>query len=335
MKKIKVGILGAGLIAEEHAISLSAIGAVKEILVFDVDAARAEKMARKFSATVAASQDALIGECDLVWICTPPAFHLAAIEAAADAGKPIFCEKPLAHTAEEAKKIRTLVKRRKLVFHMGQSGRYSKSFAMMKQAVERGDVGDVRQVWSVRQGRLDVKSTPAWRMDDRASGGVAVELGVHEIDFINWIAGPPRAVTARGDGRLVGKKFTDTVSALGDLKGGATARLDLCWAHPRYLWQRGVDGSAGSLVFDDAQFNAFTLHIPGKKPKVIRTGETDWKNWDTGENLTFRAQDRAVVLAVRKGEKPAVTVDDGYDAVRVAAAINESVKAGKPVKVTR
>lgn len=333
MKSLKIGIVGAGLIADQHAISLSAIRSVKQLAFFDADAKRASNLARKYEGVAAQSLDDLVSETDLLWICTPPAFHMQAIVAAVDAKKPIFCEKPLGHTLDEANAIRTLIVRSKTPFYMGQSGRYSKCFRMIHKAVAKGDIGKPHNVWSIRQGYLNPKATPAWRMDDRKSGGAVVELGVHEIDFINWIAGPWKSVVAHGSSHLVGKKFTDTVSTLGTLQSGGTARIDLSWSNPRYLWQRGVDGEEGSIFFDDSVFNAFEIHRPGRKVRIVTTGEKDWKDPETGENLSFRAQNRTIIKAVLAGTAPEVTLDDGLAAVRVGHAIRSAVRSGQPVKV--
>ena len=82
MQEIHVGLLGAGLIAREHALSLKLNPRVGKRTVFDVDPGRAESLAKDYEGHAIGSEDELVRECDVVWICTPPAFHAAAIERA-------------------------------------------------------------------------------------------------------------------------------------------------------------------------------------------------------------------------------------------------------------
>ncbi len=331
MKKFRIGIVGAGLIAKDHAKSLTRLPSVKSVSFFDTDTDRAHQAAEQYHARVSRSLRELANESDVVWICTPPFGRREAILEACRAKRPIFCEKPLGISLNECRFVENAVRKAGIRFFMGQSNRYSTFFQKMKALVEDGAIGRPTMVWSTRLGLLDPKTAAPWRLNDRLSGGTVIELGVHEIDFTRWIGGDWQTVSAVASSRiLVPGKFQDTLVAVGTLRGGVIARIDLSWANPRYLWQRGVEGEKGSLFFDDCNLNVQWLR-PSKKPVVFTKFE--WTNKDK-ENLTLRDQAIDIFNALSKNKKATVTLCDGFAAVRVALAMRESARTGRVVKIS-
>src|SRR5688572_23355250 len=101
---VRVGFLGAGLIATYHSKSLRQSGAdVTWAGVYDPDRDRAERFAAAAGATVCPSEDDVLDGCDAVYVCTWTSEHRRLVEAAADRGLPVFCEKPLATTLDDAR----------------------------------------------------------------------------------------------------------------------------------------------------------------------------------------------------------------------------------------
>jgi predicted dehydrogenase len=333
-KRFRIGVVGAGIIAREHALSLVRNPRVEQLLVFDADPARAEQFGRDFNARPIGSMDQLVDDCDIVWLCSPPGFHLDGVRRACAARKPIFCEKPLAITLRDGEAIRDAVRKAKVPFFMGHSGRFAIAFMKMKQIVERGDIGELTAVWSNRLGYLDPKVHPAWRFTDEQSGGVIVELGIHEIDFTRWIGGDWKQVYATGSSATLNRgKFQDQVVGTGPLRKSGAATVNVSWANPRYLWQRGIDGTKASLFWDDSDYNHVILMKPGKEPKKIPLGLSFWKDKETGENFSLREQAHAILGAMEKGSPPPVKLEDGYEALKLARAMKDSVRSGKIVPI--
>lgn len=336
MKNIHVGVLGAGLIAQEHLATLTRSPMVGSISVHDTDTKRCDALCSQYGAAPVSSLQALVDTCDLLWICTPPVAHREAVAAACKAGKAVFCEKPLAHTIADAKAIRQMVSKSGVPFFMGQSGRYTPAFVKIKQMVDQGLIGDVIYAWSTRHGYLNPKVTPAWRMDDKLSGGVIVEFGIHEIDFVQWVAGRLVEVSAVSTSKVINPgKFTEAVTAIGTCESGAKAKIEVSWANPRYLWQRGVEGTKGSLFYNDSDFNNVELHVPGKKPKTINAGNLPWKNMETGENLTFKYQAKAVLESLTKSKQSTVGLEVGLSAIQAAQSIIKAAASGKTTAVPK
>ena len=332
MRKFHIGIVGAGLIAKDHANSLKRNPQVRSITWFDMDAKRAAEAVAQHGGCIARSVRDLVRHSDIVWVCTPPFGRKAAIMEACRAGKPIFCEKPLGLSETDLRFVENAVKKAGVPFFMGQSGRYSHFFQKIKELVVKGAIGKPTLVWSTRLGYLDPKHQAKWRFDDKLGGGVLIELGVHELDYIRWIGGDFTSVSAVASSRiLVPGKFQDTVEGIGTLRSGAIVRLTISWANPRYLWQRGVEGEEGSIFFDDCRVREVHVLRPGKKPVIHPTG--DWKDHKTNENLSLKDQAIAVLNALAKGKKPEVGIEDGAAAVRAGLAMRESAKFGRVVKL--
>jgi myo-inositol 2-dehydrogenase/D-chiro-inositol 1-dehydrogenase len=331
MNKFRIGIAGAGIISRDHALSLGRMPNVSQIAFYDFDGSRAEALAAQFEAGVASSLQELIAGCDILWVCTPPFAHREAIEAACAAGRAVFCEKPLGFSHEDCTAIAAAVQASGIPFFMGQSGRYATFFMKMKELVTAGAIGEPRLIWSTRLGHFDPATVPPWRVDDRKSGGLMIEFGVHELDFMGWIGGAWRDVYARSSSLMGHPNFQDTVSAVGALQSGVTMRLDVSGGSPRYLWQRGIEGTAGSLLFDDVNVKEITLNRLGKSPEKIESG--DWQDPATGENLSLRDQSIAVLDALDSGSPPPVSLQEGWAAVRAALAVQQSARTGKVVHI--
>jgi myo-inositol 2-dehydrogenase/D-chiro-inositol 1-dehydrogenase len=329
MKKTSIGIVGAGLIARDHANTLHRLPGVGGLVVHDADGGRAAALAAQCGGRVARGLREIVAASDLVWVCTPPFARTEALREACRQRKAIFCEKPLGLSARQCREVAAMVKRARVPFYMGQSGRFSSWFMKMKALVEDGAIGQLTRAWSTRLGWLDRKRAPAWRWNDRLSGGCVIELGVHEIDFIRWVGGDWKSVHAATSSRVVVPgRYQDTAVATGLLRGGAIAHLAVSWASPRYLWQRGIEGTRGSLFFDDAKPDVHLLR-PGKKPVIFKGA--DWLDRKTGENMSLKAQAIAALRALRGGAPFGVALRDGLEAVRVAAAIRESAAHGRVV----
>lgn len=330
-ERLRIGIVGAGAIAREHSLSLRASVLVEKLLYFDADAVRARQLADEFQGECLATLDQLIEACDIVWICTPPFARRAAIEAACAARRPLFCEKPLALSATELEWVEAMIAASGVPFFMGQSNRFAAFFQKMKALVEEGAIGAVTKVWSSRLGWLDPQKTPAWRMDDGQGGGTLIELGVHEIDFMRWVGGEWQAVYAQSPPPvLLPGQFQDTVTALGTFQNGATASLNVSWASPRYLWQRGVEGTTGSLFFDDSNIRQIELHRAHAEPEFF---PVEWEPLRPGENPSLRFQADAVLGSLINGQAPPVSLHDGAQAIRIALAMRESVASRQCVEL--
>jgi UDP-N-acetylglucosamine 3-dehydrogenase len=195
---INVAILGSGFMGRAHASNYEMLaGRVRVKTVYGRNAETVATLAGQLGAGATSDLDAAIADHDVdaVDICLPTALHRDAAERALAAGKHVFLEKPIGLTAEDAEAIVRAAERSDRVVMVGMVLRYWPEYVELQRRIESGELGRPRSVSTVRL------SPPAdwnaWMADRRQSGGVPVDLLVHDFDQMNWLLGRPRSVLAR------------------------------------------------------------------------------------------------------------------------------------------
>ncbi len=247
---IKIGMVGAGHIANTHAACLQKISEAGIAGMFDTTQGRAADMAERYGANTYHDLDSMLSEVDAVYVCTPPKFHREAAIRAIESGTHVFCEKPLAVTVEDAEAIAEAVNKSDVVFAVGFNMRFSQASVEFKKLVESGKLGDIYQFWSIRS-LWSPHLPPNWRTDPRFLCGMTIESLSHDFDFMRWIAGDVesamgRVTTSRSD--LDG--YDNIVNALMVLRNGGVANVQASWANHVGTQQYGVIGSLGSATYE-------------------------------------------------------------------------------------
>jgi predicted dehydrogenase len=195
---ITVAILGGGFMGASHAANYAALG--DRVRVKTV-ASRPSERARAVAGSVGAQLVEDVGaaifdpEVDVVDVCLPTPLHREAAEAALAAGKHVFLEKPIALTLEDADAIVAAAERSGRLFMVGLVLRFWPEYVELRRRLAAGELGRPLAVSTFRL------SPPAdwndWMVDAAKSGGVPVDLLIHDFDQMNWLLGTPRRVFAR------------------------------------------------------------------------------------------------------------------------------------------
>lgn len=232
---MRIGLVGCGHIGTVHAYVLQQLtdaGLVDAALTatFDADGARAERVARHHGGEPAGSVEELVAGVDAVWVCTWTDAHLAAVEAAVDAGRPVFCEKPLAPSLESAARVAALLER--VPHQVGLVLRWSPVFERAAEIIASGDLGAPLATvmrddqYFPNQGMYG----STWRGDvAHAGGGTLIEHSIHDIDVLRWLLGDPESVTARTASRFGYRGIEDTAGVLFAFADGSVAQLTSVW----------------------------------------------------------------------------------------------------------
>ncbi|MFN0028374.1 MAG: Gfo/Idh/MocA family protein [Acidimicrobiales bacterium] len=230
---LRVGFLGAGLIANYHAWSLSQGGEGSVITaVHDPDEARAVGFAQRFGAAVLAGADEVIAASDAVYVCTWTSLHRPLVEQAVAAGRAVFCEKPLGVTAAEAEAMTALAESAGVVNQVGLVLRSVPGFALLRSLLSDPQAGRLSTVIFRDDQELPVGNVygSTWRADrHKAGAGTLLEHSIHDLDLLEWLCGPLDRVSAYQDHlhRLEG--IEDTVSVSFRFCGGGTGVLSSTW----------------------------------------------------------------------------------------------------------
>jgi myo-inositol 2-dehydrogenase/D-chiro-inositol 1-dehydrogenase len=243
---------------------------------------------------------ALLATVDVVDVCTPTDTHAGLVLAAAAAGKHVICEKPLARTLDEADGMIVACAGAGVQLHVAHVGRYMGAHVAARQAVLDGEVGQLTGLRLYRGG-----AAPAWAdwfADDARSGGVLLDLGIHDIDFARWVAGDVVDVVGELAGPGHGRAVLTHVSGV---RSEVTAEWGAAGKPFRSTFE--IEGTEGALHHDSAHE---TVGGRGADPTVEMLAE-------------FRA-------AIRGGPAPRVTAADAKAALCAALAAAEAALGSTP-----
>jgi predicted dehydrogenase len=129
-------------------------------------------------------------DVDAVYVATPPHLHSEMAIAALEAGKHVYCEKPIGVTAAQVKALYNVARKSKKVFIAGQQMRTQKSLASAVKKIHEGAVGDIMMVRAQRHATSDMPKTASsadWYFEVTKSGGYLIEQSVHNLDCCNWV----------------------------------------------------------------------------------------------------------------------------------------------------
>jgi predicted dehydrogenase len=322
MEEIRVGLIGQGMLGAVHAASISMIPGCRLV---------AASKASASAATVRAAAERIIaadsvcdpGLVDAVVIATPTDTHAAYACQAIEAGLSVFCEKPLARTLAEAERIRDLAERVGAKVAVGHVVRYFPEYAAARDLVSRGELGIPI---NARLARLN--SSPAglsaWYSDPVRSGGILLDMAIHDVDWCLWAFGPAErvyAVRAGGNGREV-------ASVTIRHRAGTISYIDASWRHRTFATSLEISGTGGFYRVEGSGSAGFEL--------------VDERRGDASSYLPPAAvtpvQDDPYFLELdaalewfRGGEPPLTTVADACVAVGVIEAAEESIRRGGPI----
>lgn len=314
-----VGIIGAGGISGVHIGGWLQLGV--DVVVHSLEGA--PELVARYGGTVAASLDDLLARCDVVDICTPTYTHRALVEAAAAAGCHIVCEKPFALTVEDTEAMIATCAAAGVGLFPAHVVRYFPEHAVVHDAVERGALGTLAVQRYDRQGGMPVSP---WFLDEELSGGIIMDLMIHDMDFARWNAGPVASLRAV---RSVPDR-SGTVAAqvvLTHASGSVTSIGGVWSARPVAFRTRfEVAGTGGVLRYDSATspttwVNGAVAGADGYAPKAA-IGESP-----------YLTELREFLTAFQGGPQPRVTTADGLQAVRLADAARRSLALGEAVTV--
>ena len=278
IKELRVGIVGYGMMGRAHAYAYRAAPLIRpSSVVFTpvvMSGRNAEAVAR-VSAECGVDdwvtdwhQLVARRDVDVVDVCTPPGTHAAIIEAAARAGKDVFCEKPLATNYPDAVAARDAVVAAGVRHAIGFNYRRLPAVSLMAEMVANGELGDInlwRGTW-LSDEFVDPDVAFDWRFDSSMGGSTIGDLGSHLIDMAMWMLGPIDDVSAMSStfirhrdegGRPRSVEVDDASSALVRFASGVQGTMEVARAAPRRPcdFTVEVNGSKGTALFSYAQLN--------------------------------------------------------------------------------
>jgi predicted dehydrogenase len=191
---IRVGIIGCGGVALAHARAIAEFPSrAKLVAVADIDANQLRQFAQQFEVQAHERAEDLLAQSDVgcVLIALPHDLHAGMAVQAANAGKDILLEKPMAVSLVECDEIMAAVAANAVTLSVGQSYRYSDGPWRAKQILDRGEVGSLVFAVGTFSKNWDVDRRRGWHLDRSRGGGMWLTNGVHTVNTLLWMAGSP------------------------------------------------------------------------------------------------------------------------------------------------
>ncbi|MEZ4733323.1 MAG: Gfo/Idh/MocA family oxidoreductase [Caldilineaceae bacterium] len=325
----RVGILGPGAIAQTHLAGWQQLP-VTIAAHYDLRPEMAQRAADQYGGKACRSLDEFFDAVDIVDICTPAAAHRDNVLATAAAGKPMICEKPLARHLQDCEEIVAACEAANVPLFVAQVVRFFPEFANAKAVIDSGAIGKPGVIRTIRAGAFP-RTLGSFYGDFAKSGGVILDVGIHDIDFQRWCMGEVERVFARGltfagepqrDHALITLRFTS----------GAVGHIEASWASPIGQWRTRLEiaGDEGIVEWDsegEASVTRIVLNEAGNGK--VRTTLNPY-----GPDIhPYKAELAHFLQCLETGEPLRVTPHDGLMAVKVALAAIESVRTGRPVDI--
>lgn len=333
MKKLNVGIIGAGRIGQVHAKSIIYhIPQAKIVAISDIYYEGAEKVAESLGIPNAYEDYHEIlnnPEIDAVLICSSTDTHADIAVEAAEAGKHIFCEKPVDLTVAKIKKVIAAVEKAGVKLQIGFNRRYDHNFAEIKRLANDGKLGKLQTI------KITSRDPEPPSIDYvKVSGGIFLDMTVHDFDMARFIGGEVEEVYANAavtvDEAIGEAGDVDTALIALKFKNGAIGVIDncrkACYGYDQRLEVFGTGGQASAA--NDTPTNVSYINEKGNMTdKPLYFFLERYMQSFTDEMTEF-------INAVQNDELTKTTVNDGLEALRLGLAAKLSVKEHRPVKLS-
>ena len=325
---MKVGLLGAGRIGRIHGLNVAQHKDAHLVAVADAHLPAAASLAAEAGAKTATIETILADkDIDAVLICTPTDMHADLIEAAAKAGKAIFCEKPVDLSAERIRSCLSTVAQAGVPLMIGFNRRFDPNFAALQKRLRNGEAGNIEIVTVISR---DPGPPPVDYV--RRSGGLFRDMMIHDLDMARFLLGEePVVIHAMGsslvDPAIGAAGDVDTAAVIMKTASGKIAQISNS-RRATYGYDQRIEVHGSKGMLSAANVPETTVSFAGG----------DGIRGDVVQNFfleryaaAYRHELNAFVDAVHAGRKPDPNGEDGLRAQILADAATLSAQSGQPV----
>lgn len=365
MKKVGVGIVGCGGIArQKHLPALSKLGEKCEVVAFcDILPERAEAMLKEYGSPNAKTHktyEELVQDksVDVVYVLTPNVSHCPITVAAFEAGKHVLCEKPMAHTSVDAKKMMDAWKKSGKLFTIGYQNRFRSEVQALHKACSAGELGEIyfAKAHAVRR-----RAVPTWGVFPDKSlqgGGPLIDIGTHALDITLWMMNNYKPVSVSGsvfhklgnlpsavEGNVFGPwdpktyEVEDSAFGLVKMEGGATIYLEASWALNVSVSKEAATTLCGTLGGAEIR-SGMSFQTPELVYNGSRHGQLTEERASSGGAVAYfegssgdpgLEEAKSWLDAVQKNGKPLVCPKQAFVVTQILEGIYKSAETGKEV----
>ncbi len=336
-KEIRVGLIGAGRIARVHAEAYRSVSGGKLVAVADVVKPTLEKFSQDYGLEPYQDYQEMLAQADLdaVLIATPNWLHAEMAIGAADAGKHIFCQKPIALTVEEANAMIAAANKVGVILQVGFMLRFTPPMPHVKEVIDSGALGDII---GMRAAIFGWEPSDDWFYVKEKGGGVILDTMIHFADLIYWLVGPVERVLTEGGAFVLdgAKRHNSPDNAFVTLRhqGGAASQLYVSWTSGYGNFFYEVYGTKGSISVNFLEKQVSLLYLK----EGVNTGNLNylagWNYPDMAWPYGYAGEAQYFIDQIR-GQTPkgSATGEDGRRSLEIVLAAQQSLDENRIVQL--
>ena len=326
MTNFKIGVIGVGKLGAFHCNAITQLENAELVGVYDVDENTKTDIAARFHCTAFSSPEALINAVDVVGVIVPTSEHLQVVKKALLAGKPVFVEKPITTTIEEAKELIELAKKGNVPVQVGHIERFNPAIRAMEDFVLNPVF-----IESHRLSPFDPRGTDV---------AVILDLMIHDIDIIlNLVKSPVKEIHANGV--AIVSDEVDIANARIEFESGCVANVTASRISQRKMRKMRLFQKDAYVSIDFLKRLTELFRISGDAESsnaAINLGQIDkgkhkknilYEKPVVPEEDAMQSEWKSFFHAIENGEEPVVSAQDGLRALEIALQIRAKINQSK------
>ena len=332
---VGIGIVGAGFMGNTHANAYHLIPGSKVVAVADIEPDRASDFAEKHGARPYGSLENMLKDPDVqvVDITLPTYLHSGAAVQAAEAGKHVICEKPMALSLAEADRMIKAARKNRVELMIAHVIRFWPEWAFLAEKAKKKEFGKIKALRCLRLSSEPQWAWKKWVLDVRKAGGATVDLHIHDTDFITHVLGRPKAVMSIG--------WIDHIQTTYDYGKGVVALAIGGWfplqGYP-FLMSYECFLENATLTYYSDRKPTLTVYQRNKDPQNPDLTNTGAESGVTTGNISelggYYEELKYFVGCLEKGEKPSrIRPEEARQSLEICLAEVRSMKTGKKVSL--
>ncbi len=322
MSKIRIGIIGAGYIGGLHAAILTRDERVQVTAIYDTAPEPSGQLANTCGVQAAESASEVIESCDAVYITTPNTKHMELAIAATEAGKHVFCEKPMATSIFEAQAVLDAARKSSAAFQVGHNRRFAPVYATLKRMLSETHPPHSAHV-KMNRGEL---LHPEWVGNPELTGGFLYETTIHMFDMMRFLFGEITMLQALGSSHEYAEMddFSILLRFANGMHATFASSADASWLFP--FERIEVFGHHTTIATSEMESLVYTDGLDGKSVEHSVCELPKEEKWG------YLQEDRSFIDSISLVLPPAVTALDGFKSVELVESCYRSVRTGEVVE---
>ena len=320
---LRVAVLGMGWWSDVLSDAIKRSNTIEIVACFTRSEDKRRAFAEKYGCRAAASYEEILQDRSIAGIIntTPNNVHLETTRQAAEAGKHVFLDKPIANTVREGQEIAEVCKKAGVVLALGYQRRRETHFRWIKAEIDAGRFGKLVQAeCNISRDRLGQFDLSSWRYTAAGMpGGVMLQIGIHYVDVLEFLMGPVKSVSARLAQLVLPGDNPDVANLILQHENNALSNLTASYASASEFYMMNVYGKEASAYYD--LFSGL---------RHLKRGEKTARAIATEKNDTIREELDEFARCARSGGQPET---DGFWAARNLAVIKAGARSAKEGRV--